>query len=270
MKKIFLALALICGLNAQAQLAGDKNVFNHLSVGVGVGTTGVGIEVGTTVCPVIALRAGVDFMPGISYNTTLEFDHPSGWYDIPAAMRRLYLPTDDMETDVKVQPNMVNGKILADIYLGKNSMFHLTVGAYFGRKSFLQAKANGEVVYGVGEFNRDIDNGVPGIGTEKILLEGYELGIDQGRAKATINTKSLKPYVGFGFGRTAPRKRIGLKFEMGAQLWGKPTLHDDMKGSDINKEICPGISDDLADVIDIAGKVCVYPTIKFTLFGRIF
>lgn len=270
MKKIFLAMAFICGLSAQAQIANDKNVFNHLSVGVGVGTTGVGIEVGTTVCPVITLRAGVDFMPGLSYNTSLEFDPPSGWYDIPEAIRRRYLPTDDMETDIKVQPNMVNGKILADIYLGRNSMFHFTVGAYFGRKSFIQVKAKGEVVYGIGEFNRDIDKGnIPGIGTEKILLEGYELGIDQGRAKASINTKSFKPYVGIGIGRTTPRKRVGVKFEMGAQFWGKPTLHDDMKGKDIDKDY-PGISSDMYDVIDIAGKVCVYPTIKLTLFGRIF
>lgn len=268
MKKIFLAIALICGLNAQAQIKDDKNVFNHLSVGVGVGTTGIGVEVGTTVCPFITMRTGVDFIPGATYNTSIDFDRPSGWYDIPVAIRRSYLPTDDITTDIKASSSMVNGKLLFDIYTGKNSMFHFTVGAYFGSSNFANVKARGEIIYGVGEFNKDIDNGIPGIGTEKILLEGYELGVDQGRAKASIKTNGFKPYIGFGVGRTTPRKRVGVKFDMGVQFWGSPTLHDDIRNVDIKKDF-PGISSDFSDGLDIASKVRVYPTLKVTVFGRI-
>ena len=269
MKKIFMALALLCGLQAQAQIKGDNNLFNHLSAGLNVGTMGIGLEVGTTVCPFITLRAGVDMMPGITYNNTINFDRPSGWYDIPLAMRRQYLPTDDINTDIQGKLNMVNGKLLVDIYPGKDCMFHFTVGAYFGSGSLATIKARGETLYGIHEFNNDIDNRVPGIGNEKILLEGYELGVDQGRAKATIQTKGFKPYVGIGIGRTTPRKRIGVKFELGAMFWGTPTLHDDVRDISINKDY-PGISSDLSNGLKIAGNVCVYPNLKLSVFGRIF
>lgn len=268
MKKFFLAIALICGLNAQAQMEDDKNLFNHLSVGVGVGTTGIGVELGTTICPIVTMRAGVDFMPNISYKTSIDFDRPSGWYDIPVALRRTYLPTDDITTDIKGTSSIVNGKLLFDIYTGKNSLFHFTVGAYFGSNTFATIKAHGEVIYGVGEFNKDIDRGIPGIGKEKILLEGYELGIDQGRARATAKTNAFKPYVGIGVGRTTPRKRVGVKFEFGAQFWGSPTLHDEIRGVDVKKDF-PGLSEDFSDGLKIAGRVCAYPTIKINVFGRI-
>lgn len=269
MKKIFLAIALLCGLNAQAQIALDKNNFNHLSIGVGAGTTGIGVELGTTVCPVITMRAGVDFMPGISYTSSMEFDLPSGWYDIIPSMRHQYLPNDNTETDFQAKSTMVNGKLLFDIYTGKNSMFHFTVGAYFGGNSFANVKARGEIINGIGEFNNDIDNGVPGIGNEKILLEGYELGIDKGRASLSAKTNSLKPYIGFGVGRTTPRKRVGVKFEMGAMFWGKPCVHDNISNIDVKKDY-PGISEDLHDGLEIAEKISVYPTLKLTIFGRLF
>lgn len=269
MKKILLAIALICGLTAQAQIKDDKNCFNHLSVGLGVGTTGIGFEVGTTVCPFITMRTGVDFMPGVSYTTSMDFDRPEGWYDIPQVVRRTYLPTDDITTDFKVSSSFVSGKLLFDIYTGKNSMFHFTVGAYFGSRAFATAQARGEVIYGVGLFNQHIDEHVAGIGTEKILLEGYELGVDKGRAKASARVNGFRPYVGIGVGRTTPRKRVGVKFELGAQFWGKPKAHDHVRGEDVTKDY-PGISSDLADGLNIAGKIIAYPTLKVSVFGRIF
>lgn len=270
MKKILLVIALICGLTAQAQIKDDKNFFNHLSVGLGVGTTGIGFEVGTTICPIVAMRAGVDFIPGAGYKTTQEIDLPSEWDDLPEIVHRTYLPTGDRNAEFVGNSTFVNGKLLFDIFPTKNSMFHFTVGAYFGSRAFATVKARGEVLYGLGLFNQHIEEGVDGIGNDKILLDGYELGVDKGRAKASVNVNAFRPYVGIGFGRTTPRKRVGVKFDMGVQFWGKPKMHDDVRGVDVTKANFPEIVGDLESGLDIAKKICVYPTLKVSVFGRIF
>ena len=41
----------------------DRNIFNHLDVGLSLGSTGIGIDVSTNVTNSVRLRAGVDYMP---------------------------------------------------------------------------------------------------------------------------------------------------------------------------------------------------------------
>lgn len=274
MKKILFIVAAFASLAASAQIKEDKNVFNHLSVGAGVGTTGINIEVGTTVLPFITMRAGLDITPKFSYGTDIEVDKPDDWFNLAPIVRKAYLPNEDPNSsvekvDLEGSLKMVNGKLLFDIYTEKNSLFHFTVGAYFGNKKQISMKARGDILAALESYNQDVDNGIPGVGTEKFLVEGYELGVNKGRARFDVTTSGFKPYLGFGVGRSVPRKRVGCKFEMGAMLWGKPKLYDYYKGEYLNKET-PGLSADFQDGIDIGEKVKAYPVLKFTIMGRIF
>lgn len=256
-------------LMASAQIRDDKNFFNHLSVGAGVGTNGISVEVGTTVLPFIAVRAGVDIMPKFAYSDKLSIDQPSDWNSLAPIVKNAYLPSNNWDVELEGSMKSVSGKLLFDIYTGKNSLFHFTVGAFFGGKELINVKARGEALAALETYNRDVENGIPGVGTEKFMAEGYELGVNQGRANIAVETKGFKPYLGFGVGRTVPRKRIGCKFEMGAMFWGSPKLKDVYKGEYITKESFKDGSD-VRDAFDIIDKVSVYPTLKLSIFGRIF
>ena len=87
-----------------------------------------------------------------------------------------------------------------------------------------------------------------------------------GNAKATLKTKSFRPYVGIGFGRAVPHKRIGFKFDLGAMFWGTPNVidHNDVS---LMKQDWDGKDGGAFRVIS---KFKVYPVLNFRLCGRIF
>ena len=76
MKRLFLLCAFVsmfatCNfISAQKELG----IFNSVSAGVGVGLTGVDVEVATPITPYLALRGGLTFMPGFSINTDVDVD----------------------------------------------------------------------------------------------------------------------------------------------------------------------------------------------------
>jgi len=76
--------------------------------------------------------------------------------------------------------------------------------------------------------------------------------------------KSFRPYLGLGYGRLAPKNRVGFRFELGCQFHGKMKVYQNnqlVDISNINKA-----ADDFSDIID---KITVYPVVKFMLTGKI-
>ena len=66
MRKLLLLTALMFASLA----AGAQDVFNHLGVGVAVGTNGIGVNLATPVTQWLTLRAGAEFMPNVKISTT--------------------------------------------------------------------------------------------------------------------------------------------------------------------------------------------------------
>lgn len=99
---------------------------------------------------------------------------------------------------------------------------------------------------------------------------GYELGDylltpdENGNVSAEIKTASFKPYIGLGFGRAVPKKRIGFMFEAGVQFWGSPKLY--CNGDELTEEDFDGEDGGLMKTLS---KITVYPVINFRLCGRI-
>lgn len=280
-KKVLLALALTSCISAQAQLADDKNCFNHLSVGLSIGTPGIGFEVGTTINPILTLRAGMEFMPKFTVDNHFNFDRPKILNNVSQELleeRYVNIPEYGARLDVKGTPNKTQGKVFLDIYPSKNTIFHFTVGATFGSSTLATVKATDKKIAAIELYNEDVRNGIlqaePNYPNGfNIDLEGYNITPNKGRVRLDAKVNAVRPYVGFGVGRTVPQKRVGAKFELGIEYMGKAKVidayADNGNGYTITQDT-PGISEDFKDVIKYIDKVPVYPTLKLTIFGRIF
>jgi len=233
----------------------DKNFFNHLSVGLNLGaTTGIGLDVAMPICNYVQVRAGVDFMPNIKISTDFDIDAPSvSGYDIPSKIK----------AEGKV--GFTNGKLLFDVYPFNGSSFHVTAGAYFGSSKIVKAynKEYG-ILEDLAKYNNDVE---AGLYPEKV---GVELGDyllepdDNGNVEASIKTAGFKPYLGIGFGRAVPKKRIGYMFDLGVQFWGTPKVYCfDKRLTDTDVDGGDG------GVIKTISKVKVCPTLNFRICGKI-
>ena len=169
---------------------------------------------------------------------------------------------------------MKNGKFLVDIFPGKNCMFHFTVGFYAGTRQVgnliasqveFGAEPNLEVVE---RYNRDINTPgtmVYGRGLTPIdvnMEDGTPLFYMGNAVPAEIRVNPVKPYFGIGVGRTVPRKRVGVKGELGVMYWGTPRIYNGINNITECSEI--------RDVTKVSNKIPVYPMLKITIFGRIF
>ena len=78
--------------------------------------------------------------------------------------------------------------------------------------------------------------------------------------------KAVRPYVGIGFGRIVPKKRLGFSGELGVQVHGTPEVYTNYGNLDdlISEQ---DADDDFTKIID---KLTVYPVLKLRLTGRIF
>ena len=260
MKKCLLsALLFLAFTTVSAQensTSSDKNLFNHLSVGLSVGTTGIGIDAAMPIGNYVQMRAGVDFVPNIKISTDLDIDAPNvPGYNIPN------------NVDVEGKVGFTNGKLLFDVYPFKRSSFHVTAGAYFGTSKIVKAynKEKGLLI-DVANFNNDVEAGLlPGQEKIGVKLGDYLLEPDDdGNVDAYIKTCGFKPYLGLGFGRAVPKKRIGFMFDLGVQFWGTPKVY--CQDKELNKQDVDG---DGGKAIKTLSKVTVYLVLNFRLCGRI-
>lgn len=123
MKKTMLLVAMallgVGHVTAQVKSADDLGVFNHVSVGVGVGTPGVTLEVATPLTPYVAVRGGVNIFPTVKAKTDLDIDVNGS--QIPSEM----LSRIPSEIEVEGKPSMTTGHLLFDVFPFKKSAFHL-------------------------------------------------------------------------------------------------------------------------------------------------
>ncbi|MBR4643972.1 MAG: hypothetical protein IKO73_02265 [Bacteroidaceae bacterium] len=263
MKKLLMTLivALMTSTCVNAQIL-DKRLFNHLTVGLNVGTTGIGADVAMPATRWLELEAGFSIMPKIKYSTNLHLNMSTT--DIDPSLTSI----DNVPIQGKL--NMVNGKFMINFLpFPSVTNFHVTVGAYFGKSSIVEVynTQDGQLTP-VNEANQKIiDNDLPydPIG---LKLGDYLLTPDaNGNAKASLKTNGFKPYVGIGFGRAVPRNKfLSFKFDLGAMFWGTPEVIDH-NGQNLANQNWDGKDGGAFRVIS---KIKVYPVLNFRLCGKIF
>lgn len=249
-----LMLGLMSCVPALAQEKGNS-LGKHWAIGLGVGTTGISVDLATTLNQHLQFRAGMEFFPeAAKYNTDMEM----------TAVGRPTVPFPE-QIGVEGKLTMRNLSALIDLYPSKHSSFHFTVGAGFGKE---------ELVEGVNtdHFNELIAVHKYNMATSTQNQIGVEMGDylltpdAEGKVYAAVRAQKVKPYAGIGFGRAVPKKnRLGFMFELGCYYLGEPKVfcndHQLTKGD---------IGGDGEELLDIISKIPVYPVLKFRLCGRIF
>ena len=235
MKKIVLLMAaIVATFGAKAELP----VFSHVGADLSVGTNGIGIEAVTNLTSWVDMRAGVHIMPNFSFKTSA---------DVEVSAHDDYSYGESMDVDLSM--GRVQGSVIFNVYPIPKGSFFLAAGAYFaGNKLF---KVHGHTEY----FNNNgyVDAGGVGIPIDK-----------DGNVDGGFKVKGFRPYVGLGFGRALPKRRLGFKFELGVQFEGKPEAYTNYGQLRFSDEFT---SDDLEKIT----KYCkLYPVLSFTLTGRIF
>lgn len=265
MKKTFsLIIAVAVSLMGMTARAQDTQIANHLAVGVTMGLDGVGLEVALPMTPYVQFRTGYSLFP-YTYSRNVNF----GQLEIGGTTRDL------SQTGLKATLwKGGEGKLLADIYPGKKTGFHFTVGAYIGPGKFLHADADFSKALSPSEY---ATLGITyGQGADKISISTDSKGFVHADVMAGI----VRPYVGLGFGRAIkPGSRVRVSFDMGVLITGGIKLQSynylrNEKGDPAVITSRQLVDSDGKQVDDgWVDKICgipVLPMMKLNVFVRLF
>lgn len=263
MKKSFIkaafvsAMALLCATNVSAQEK-KENIFglgNRVGVGIGVGTEGIGFDVAVPLTKYVQVRAGLNIFPNIKFHENTEIEYNG---DITNG--------NTVNGDVRVDAKFgrTYGDLKFDCYpFGNSSSFFVTAGLSFGGADLLKVKGHSDEVVQYGAMAKEFG----------VNIGDYDIPFDEnGDIKGGVKVNSVRPYLGLGFGRLIPKKRVGFRFELGAQFQGKPKVYYLDNGKEIDaldkykEDIDDNAKDDIAKVMD---WLRVYPVMKFSIRGRI-
>lgn len=290
MKKpiLIISLALLLPGLVRAQEA-----FNSLSIGLEVGTTGIGVELAMPlVTDHLVLKGGLT-APSLSipYSTTVDASGFNGMLDdvnsqlaASGVSDRIDSRFGDVGVDASAVLNLSSAKLLLEYYPFRKSSFHLVAGAYFGMGTgnLVSLRAQSDT-----RFLSDLDGlraELEAINEKYASVPGYEsiefpepafnlcgtsygIGEDDGRAvlAADISVAKVRPYFGIGVGRSAPKGHVGFQFEIGAWYHGRPSIVSEYALAEYNPD-APGVEIDER----IFDYLSFYPNISLRLIYRIF
>lgn len=290
-KTIFFAIALVLSVGT----ANSQEAFKHLSVGLGLTTTGVGLELSLpVVSDHLVLKAGYDFgnfsipegsyslsLPGLSENVNQYVAQANDILArIPEESSRLTQMPSSMKLDAGGKINLGTGKIVMEYYPSKKSGFHINAGVYIGNADLISIDGSCPEFWNVYSTN---------LSTVKRLIDAYpefaSKVSDLPELKATVNGRTFqlkepgsvnlglkaavaRPYLGLGFGRSIPKTRCGFQFDLGAIYMGKLSVTSANEVGGTSSVIIQ--DNDIQKVLDTVGKIRVYPQLSFRFIYRLF
>ncbi len=309
MKKLLIVCSFaLLSTSVSAQL-GDFRIGG----GIGVGTTGIVIDASATYGEYFGARFGVNIMPAIKVNKSIDLkteDKNKALATMTSQIKELNtqlaakgleqvdlsrFPNGNLPNNLDIQGKLSNTTwhLLFDIYpFGAKSSFHATIGAYFGKSEIIDVVNREEgFLKPINAYNNAViyankqpatDNVRKVVDKYNLKMIGAELGdyfvspnpADNGNVKAYAEVAGFRPYLGVGFGRAVPKKRIGCQFDLGVQFWGKPDVYiptyDKDTGVYSNEKIdAENAGDDAGKILKVVSKFSVYPVLNFRLVGRI-
>lgn len=282
MKRLLtLVFAFSCSLSAMNIYAQDGDssqkkdnlIFNHLSAGVSVGLDGVGAHLAAPIGRHFGVRAGYTFIP--SYNSTI-LDLPFIGSQIDAEDLKFTInegepsqrDIDLSKVDFGLTINNFGPHLLVDLYPGKKSGFHFTLGAVMAQdKHFLSTTAD---LSGQLQPNEYASLGISYKGIPDITTD------ENGILHLDLRSNSIHPYAGIGFGRPLNmRHRVSVNFDLGIVYLGKAEVYSydyAAAGGKADVQITSaGLENEDDGVIDdIIGKYPFFPVMKLSINVRLF
>jgi len=230
---IILSTAMLALTAAKAQRA-DKlhapdGAFNHLSIGINYGLTGLGIDVAMPVCKIVTIRGGfsgwnIGDIRFKAINTASEITQIQMVED--DAVRRSQM-VDKVELAVK--PKFWNFYVLGEVHPFKNLPFYFAAGLFMGSQNFIHFRNTNDgglaFLYDanqkVEDYNRVFHTNYPPIG---LKFGDYVFTADErGNIDVRMKTNAVKPYIGIGFGQhLAKVHRLSVAVDAGLMFWGTP------------------------------------------------
>lgn len=268
---------LICMLSVSAVTATyaqndvELGVFNHMSLGVGIGTTGISVDAAAPLSQYVAVRAGANIFPNIKIkeNVDLHFDSQA-----QMAYNTMF-PGSSLPNKIEIEgkPKFTTGHLLFDFYPFTGSSFHLTAGAYMGSSAIAEVYNRGDktTMANIYQYNNSSERQQYGVDKIGVELGDYFLEPDAaGDVKARLKVSAFRPYVGIGFGRAVPAKhRVTCNFDMGVQFWGKPKVY--MVGASGEKELTKSdLNGKDGDVLKYISKASIWPVLNVRVVCRLF
>ena len=242
MKRVLLLFSVAFAAFLLPQKA-SAQYFDHMALGVGLGTDGVSLHAGFPIGDFVGLRVGGNWVPGIGFNGVGKFNVSSDG------------KTSGQQKEVPYQAQILmgGGDLLADIYPGRKTNFRFTVGFGAGPKRLARV------------YNR-----------EPFLVGKTFITTDKnGVVNADLNVNAFRPYVGIGVGRPVPNKRVGFSFDFGVYFTGGWQVWTTGRNTEsfTNEYIrLTSASVDNKDngVIDVLGNIPVYPVLRFRVNVKLF
>ncbi|MBR5844077.1 MAG: hypothetical protein IKY75_05790 [Bacteroidaceae bacterium] len=304
MKKIILLIAVLC-LGLTGTYAQEQKVaaFEHLDLGITVGTTGIGFDLAAPINEQFRVRAGFSFIPEFDVRMRFGLEGEGGnKFDSMADKFSDFTGLDiDSNIDMVGSPSFYNGNLFVDYFPIKNVGFHVTAGFYCGTSkiaSACNAIEDMAALLGVTMYNNiydKIEAGEPIFDDvyltpelEDKFLESGRLGIhvgdrvDTGEAymlepgtdgtvKLDLWVNTFKPYLGVGYGGKVSKSNdsVRLDFDAGVMFWGgapKIVTHD---GTDLARDV-ENIDGKIGSYVSFAKGLQVYPVLNLRVSFRLF
>ena len=263
MKKVLLlTVALLSFISVSAQKS--LGYFNTFGVGLNVGTEGIGMNVAAPLGNHFDVSMGFDVMPAIKFNANVKVN--------TSGINLLYpdgTPFNVRDVDVEGNTKRVTGYVKFDYYPFNSSSFFIAAGFSYGGSRLLKLKGHSDDIRDY--YQAWMAQGVSFDDVKINLdLEDFDLPVKQnGDVDGYAKVNGFRPYVGLGFGRLVPKKRVGVRVELGAQFHGTPKLYyKEENGSyqELQKLDKVKGDDDLSKYLN---KMKAYPVLKVTVSGRI-
>lgn len=262
------ALAITMGMAASLHAQNfERGVFNHLGVNAGVGLEGISIGVATPLTKFLEIEGGVDIMPGM-LRVSGDIDVPEQRITVTEQGQSATISTPETSVDAKAKFSRTMIHLKANVYpFGGNSSFFIAAGCSFGGKKIAKLSGRDD------ELKQWAERNYPEYlqqisGQASADLADYDLKFDDDFAiSGDIRCNGFRPYLGLGFGRLVPKKRIGFRTELGCQFMGRMKVYQHGKQLDTAQLL------DDADVDDSISKFIEnwrwYPCFKLAITGRI-
>ena len=276
MKKLFTVLFAATVIAMPQAFSQDKQVFNHMSLGVNVDfLNGIGVDLAMPIGRNIQFRAGYSTLDPILGSVVIEGNKLGAINaDFPVGYQSGSMDIDKL--NLQGAAKYSHAELLFDIFPSKTASFHFTVGAWFAMSPLLHAEGKA--------LNSSGGNGIPQ--SDWANTSFFEITTNnQGAVIADLQfgLNTVKPYVGLGFGRPVSlERRVGFNFDLGLLVTGGLHLYSyDFSGSSpkrielnsdwINKY--EDIRDNMGSYtqyLDLVNAFPVWPAMRFSLFIRLF
>lgn len=254
-----IAVFMFSGMNTpavKAQYAHRGSTFENWAVGVDLlSMYGFGVYGATSLLPNLKMRVGFDYLP-FNYNDGIDFDAPI--VNLPSGFG------SDLEMGgelSKLKLKFPNAKLLVDYYPVKDGIFCITGGFYIGNN---RITADGMI----DDYQSYVDMleqyGIePEFEFEDVVIKPNDDGSFSAKLKMG---NTVKPYLGFGLGRTISKSRVGFRFDMGIVYQGKYSIESENVSEGIDR-----VNDLAADFdLPFSKKLLEWwPMMSFSLSYRI-